>query len=366
MATSNNVGLVRHGNAASDDFYGDSDADENPFEHDDSSQDGRSNNPFEHVQDTANPFAATTATAATLGPSQWKVFSSNMPYTGASNGPAAAATGPGSFSTLTRNPADTSWNTRSGVTSNMMLSRRLQDLTTTPRIMPDVDMVDTEVETETEGEMEGDEDDSGSEDGHGDRANSSAAAAVDWSNNDDSDWIALVDEQLGKSRMGQADPHAMRHLLRAAGFVPPSRRKDVWRLLILGRVEAGSTGGDAAFGGNAPQHDTLALESAILSTELDLDNQRVVRVDVERTRPALEQFKRPRVKNLLARLLTHHCKTHGLGYKQVAKLCNFVCSLRACVNVCVCVFPHFQASMFRLRQIRLVVFRWLRLFLAQT
>ncbi|CAM9834029.1 unnamed protein product, partial [Ectocarpus sp. 13 AM-2016] len=58
------------------------------------------------------------------------------------------------------------------------------------------------------------------------------------------------------------------------------------------------------------------LDAAILSTDLDLENQRVVRVDVERTRPALDQFKRPRVKNLLARILTYHCKTHGLGYKQ--------------------------------------------------
>ncbi|CAN0362111.1 unnamed protein product, partial [Ectocarpus sp. 8 AP-2014] len=62
--------------------------------------------------------------------------------------------------------------------------------------------------------------------------------------------------------------------------------------------------------------DVTALDAAILSTDLDLENQRVVRVDVERTRPALDQFKRPRVKNLLARILTYHCKTHGLGYKQ--------------------------------------------------
>lgn len=100
----------------------------------------------------------------------------------------------------------------------------------------------------------------------------------------------------------------MRQLLRKAGFIPASRRKDVWRLLILGRVDARAHGSG---------EDILALDAAILSTELDLDNQRVVRVDVDRTRPALEQFKRPRVKNMLARVLTHHCKTNGLGYKQV-------------------------------------------------
>ncbi|CAM9232514.1 unnamed protein product, partial [Laminaria digitata] len=125
--------------------------------------------------------------------------------------------------------------------------------------------------------------------------------------NDEGDWVALIDHQLENARSGHADAHAMRQLLRKAGFIPASRRKDVWRLLILGRVEACAHGSG---------EDILALDAAILSTELDLDNQRVVRVDVDRTRPALEQFKRPRVKNMLARVLTHHCKTNGLGYKQ--------------------------------------------------
>ncbi|CAM9684777.1 unnamed protein product, partial [Ectocarpus fasciculatus] len=98
----------------------------------------------------------------------------------------------------------------------------------------------------------------------------------------------------------------MRQLLRKAAFIPAFLRKDIWRLLILGRVEAGGGKGEGS-------GDVLALDAAILSTDLDLENQRVVRVDVERTRPALDQFKRPRVKNLLARILTYHCKTHGLG-----------------------------------------------------
>ncbi|CAN0143298.1 unnamed protein product, partial [Ectocarpus sp. 6 AP-2014] len=164
--------------------------------------------------------------------------------------------------------------------------------------------VETEVETENE--------DSGNEydDGQGRVAPAAAAAAAaatstaaggeeeqqQW-------WANLIVQQLHRS-----DPHAMRQLLRKAAFIPAFLRKDVWRLLILGRVEAG--------GGKDAEGDVTALDAAILSTDLDLENQRVVRVDVERTRPALDQFKRPRVKNLLARILTYHCKTHGLGYKQ--------------------------------------------------
>ncbi|CAM9151139.1 unnamed protein product, partial [Scytosiphon promiscuus] len=141
-------------------------------------------------------------------------------------------------------------------------------------------------------------------------AAAAAAAAADWSANPERGWIKLIERQLKNASAGQPDPHAMRQLLRKAGFIPASLRKDVWRLLILGRVEA------TAVGGGSSAEAVLDLDVEILSTELDLENQRVVRVDVERTRTALEQFKRPRVKNMLARVLTHFCKTHGLGYKQ--------------------------------------------------
>ncbi|CAM9324613.1 unnamed protein product, partial [Choristocarpus tenellus] len=102
-----------------------------------------------------------------------------------------------------------------------------------------------------------------------------------------------------------------RVLLRRAGSVPKSSRKDVWRLLLLGNLGPGG-----AKRRRSQVEEMLALDAAILSTELNLENQRVVRVDVERTRPNLDQFKHPRVKNLLARLLTHHCKVNGVGYKQ--------------------------------------------------
>lgn len=179
---------------------------------------------------------------------------------------------------------------------------------------------DTDVtmsEVETEGETENEDSGSDGEGGRGGagRRESSARAATkaDWSNNSEEDWLNLIEHQLKNARAGRPDAHAMRQVLRKAGFIPEFLRKDVWRLLILGRVDAAAADGAGA-------GDVLALDVTILSTELDLENQRVVRVDVERTRPALEQFKRPRVKNMLARVLTHHCKTHGLGYKQASRL----------------------------------------------
>lgn len=177
----------------------------------------------------------------------------------------------------------------------------------------DLSMSEVETEGETENEDSGSEGEEAGEGRIGEPAR--AAPKVDWSNNVEEDWIRLVEHQLKNASAGRPDAHAMRQVLRKAGFIPDFLRKDVWRLLILGRVDA-----TAADGGGAG--DVLALDAAILSTELDLDNQRVVRVDVERTRPALDQFKRPRVKNMLARVLTHHCKTQGLGYKQASRVCS--------------------------------------------
>lgn len=211
--------------------------------------------------------------------------------------------------------------------------------------LPVIDSIGSEVETETEGETEtedGVESGSDEEEGHRDvvhrrssinnigssRNNAYNGSGCNTTSGSspttagEEEHIALIDAELNNAQAGQPDPHAMRLLLRKMGYVPPSRRKDIWRLLILGRVEATGVQPSVGAGGGtrysyAYPSDMIALEAAILSTDLDLDNQRVVRVDVERTRPALEQFKRPRVKNLLTRVLTHHCKANGLGYKQV-------------------------------------------------
>lgn len=234
----------------------------------------------------------------------------------------------------------------SNVEGNNLVADRLAAL-------PVIGSIGSEVETETEGETEtedGGESGSDEEEGHRDVAHrrstinkigSSRNNAYNGSGGNttssgspatagEEEHIALIDAELNNAHAGKPDPHAMRLLLRKIGYVPPSRRKDIWRLLILGRVEATGVrpsvgaGGGTRYSYTYPS-DMIALEAAILSTDLDLDNQRVVRVDVERTRPALEQFKRPRVRNLLTRVLTHHCKANGLGYKQV-------CARRSCLS----------------------------------
>lgn len=351
---------------SSEDFYGDSDADENPFEHDEASahggvisndyipaavihvdNDSRNNNPFAEaaVGGKLNPYTAAVppkiATATVMNPTtfpaapsvqdrrQWHYSrpSPTLSFPTFTESTKNTSSSSSSFSGTTAFNSSSTVPARSFPNTNSLQRgfRRTAPSTTYPSY---VDMVDdTEVETETEGDTENDE--SASEDeqsGGNHRSNNSTlnsglaggratSSKMDWSNNSEQDWVALIDQELKNARTGEADPHALRKLLRKAGFVPPSRRKDVWRLLILGRVEAGLGGGKVR--GAASTTDILALEAAIWSTDLDLDNQRVVRVDVERTRPALEQFKRPRVKHMLARVLTHHCKTAGVGYKQV-------------------------------------------------
>lgn len=331
-------------------FYGDSDCDENPFappeEQPLQRQYSASEAPFDDEQNrrpafllestaAAGPSANTSVTMiprrapgrpATVFPRglHWQAFPSSVP----------SAFEAQSFPTVTGVVAASSGNNNQNKTtssvgglvagSNYVFQDRL--------VVPGIETMGSEVETETEGETEGDE--TCSEEGGDDsRPRYSTAANATTAeerirNNMNSvvnsitvreeDCISLVDAELRHAAAGRADPHAMRLLLRKAGYIPPSRRKDVWRLLILGRVEPGTrVGSNSSNKTNNCPGNTSALDAAILSTDLDLDNQRVVRVDVERTRPALEQFKRPRVKNLLTRVLTHHCKKNGLGYKQV-------------------------------------------------
>lgn len=319
----------------------DSDADENPFEHD-SEQGDSSQNPANSFLSARADDAHSQLDRITAVPPGSSAPMITMPATSFSQDRLRVFP--------SRGPAPLNFPTMSGSSGGMTNAAHLYGTAlhgvqqaASLTSVAQVDMEDTEVETETEGETENE--DSGSEYGGHIRSAAAAAAATsataaaaaaavaggaaagteaglaatattavrlntDWSTNGEDDWVALIDSHLENARSGHADAHAMRQLLRKAGFIPASRRKDVWRLLILGRVDACAHGSG---------EDILALDAAILSTELDLDNQRVVRVDVDRTRPALEQFKRPRVKNMLARVLTHHCKTNGLGYKQVTK-----------------------------------------------
>jgi hypothetical protein len=105
------------------------------------------------------------------------------------------------------------------------------------------------------------------------------------------------------------DLEAVKASLRRSGFVNPRDRKLVYRLLLLGRGD-----GYSARAGTQPS--IAALESSIMNTELDLANQRVIRADVERTRPNLPHFKDQATKDLLSRILTHFCKERGMTYKQ--------------------------------------------------
>lgn len=349
------------GAATSDEFYGDSDADENPFEHDDdppppgsaaqkyySSLFVSSNSPDSSVTDAVaiaasqqsvsrdsfrgmglGVSAAPTTTTTSIGALPW---GSNAQQGGFPSNSSAAT----SFPTIVGGDVHYGAGSVGAVRSNNRISSNKYDRAGS---MLDINMVDTEVETETEGETENEESDDenylSNRNGKNHGITSSGVSSLsDWSRHGEKEWIALIDQNLKRARMGQADALEMRQLLRRAGFVPASRRKDIWRLLILGRVEP-STGG----GGNgitSSRVDLLALDASILSTELDMDNQRVVRVDVERTRPTLDQFKRPRVKNMLARVLTHHCKTQGLGYKQVRGHPSFSFHTCTCQNCTRC------------------------------
>lgn len=287
-------------------YYGDSDA---GSQVEDSDSEGE------------NPFLEATIPATTApGKVEVKVEHSGSGGQGQGRGQPAAASMQGRFQEFPSNkqaaisfPTITgSGSTSFGDTAAAVLPRLRGVTRSGSSLNDDTDVTMSEVETE--GETETENEDSDSEAG-----GKGEPPRGDWSNNTEEDWIKLVEHQLNRASVGRPDAHAMRHMLRKAGFIPASLRKDVWRLLILGRVEAAAVGGGAA-------KDALALDAAILSTELDLENQRVVRVDVERTRPALDQFKRPRVKSMLARVLTHHCKTHGLGYKQVRRSRRSFCT----------------------------------------
>lgn len=53
-----------------------------------------------------------------------------------------------------------------------------------------------------------------------------------------------------------------------------------------------------------------------LSSHSDLYNQRVVRADIDRTRPTVERFQSLVLKHDMETILTLYCKLHNLSYKQ--------------------------------------------------
>jgi len=83
------------------------------------------------------------------------------------------------------------------------------------------------------------------------------------------------------------------------GCIPGPFRVDVWQILL----------------GIESKHRFL-LDDSIRDTKQDLENQRVIRVDAERTRADLAEFRTPEMQLLVSKLLTFYCKRKNIKYKQ--------------------------------------------------
>ena len=94
--------------------------------------------------------------------------------------------------------------------------------------------------------------------------------------------------------------HWIRQHVQASRDVTSENRADVW-IALLG-----------CKGKQAPAE----LDPDRAGCRLDLYNQRVIRMDVERTRPDVEWFRDGLVRKKLELMLTVYCKRHVMGYKQ--------------------------------------------------
>ena len=83
------------------------------------------------------------------------------------------------------------------------------------------------------------------------------------------------------------------------GAIPESLRAEVWMVLL-----------------GVSTKDRFLLDDSIRDTKQDLHNQRVIRVDTNRTRANLALFRTEEMKSLVERLLTFYCKRRGIKYKQ--------------------------------------------------
>ncbi len=79
------------------------------------------------------------------------------------------------------------------------------------------------------------------------------------------------------------------------GRLPPDLRADIWQLLL-----------------GVDSKDRFLLDDSIRDTTQDLDNQRVIRVDAQRTRADVEYFRNPEVELLVSKLLTYYCKRKAI------------------------------------------------------
>jgi len=81
--------------------------------------------------------------------------------------------------------------------------------------------------------------------------------------------------------------------------IPNACRSDVWQLLL-----------------GTESKDRFLLDDSIRDTKQDLENQRVIRVDAQRTRADVAVFRTEEMQALVSRLLTFYCKRKGIRYKQ--------------------------------------------------
>ena len=112
------------------------------------------------------------------------------------------------------------------------------------------------------------------------------------------DWKALLEGSAGPAARA-ADVRRALQAMRPLE-VPWERRAAVWAALLEVDERA----------------DDPREAAALQAVALDLENQRVVRVDVERTRPRLRAFRSEAVRAQLSRMLTRFCKARGVSYKQ--------------------------------------------------
>ncbi|GBG29182.1 TBC1 domain family member 23 [Hondaea fermentalgiana] len=90
----------------------------------------------------------------------------------------------------------------------------------------------------------------------------------------------------------------------------------------MGQIDAGSSAEGLVAADPTPlllgteSKDRFLLDDSIRDTKQDLENQRVIRVDAQRTRADVEIFRTEEMQLLVSRLLTFYCKRKGIKYKQ--------------------------------------------------
>lgn len=94
----------------------------------------------------------------------------------------------------------------------------------------------------------------------------------------------------------------------SAASITTANRADVWQALLNAKLP--NEGSDVQL----PECD------------FDLYNQRVIRMDIQRTRPDVDFFRNDSaVGDALEMMLTLFCKRHLINYKQVVRLAAHVC-----------------------------------------